>query len=362
MNEIIQFLENRVILFKGFPKETLNKIIASSKEARFDAGNPIIQFGKQGSNLGVMLEGDAEALIRGTDNEKRRVGMLSSGDIFGEMSLMTSEKTFADVIGISPCKVLWIPQEIFYSTIIPHPQALKFLSKTLMERTIMNMGEKEQMAGSAKKEKGKKEQSFVPGNQNLQNTPVPVEVSAHHIHLCEEDIQKLFGNGHQLTRESDLSQPGQFACKEKVNLAGPKGRVENVRILGPARKMSQVEIAMTEQYKLGIRPPIRESGDVAGSPGITLEGSAGTANLSQGVICALRHVHMTPEEASAWGLKDKNIVRVRIDGDRELIFGDVVVRVNPSFKLAMHIDTDEANAANIKTGVTGYIEGIQDHI
>ncbi len=130
-------------------------------------------------------------------------------------------------------------------------------------------------------------------------------------------------------------------------------------MLGPARKYTQVEIAMTEQFKLGVHPPIRESGDIADTPGCTLEGTAGSVKLDRGVICALRHIHMTPEDALRYGVRDKSVVRVRIAGDRELVFGDVLVRVDPSFALAMHIDTDEANAANVQTGAQGYIEGIQ---
>jgi acetate kinase len=187
-----------------------------------------------------------------------------------------------------------------------------------------------------------------------------VEVSAHHAHLTQEHVEALFGAGHQLTHHSDLSQPGQFACKEQVALVGPKGRIERVRVLGPARKYSQVEIAMTEQFKLGVHPPIRESGDIADSPGCTLEGTAGSVPIDRGVICAFRHIHMTPEDALRYGVRDKSIVRVRIAGDRELVFGDVLVRVDPSFALSMHIDTDEANAANVKTGAQGFIDGIQN--
>ena len=187
-----------------------------------------------------------------------------------------------------------------------------------------------------------------------------VEVSAHHIHLTQEHVEALFGKGHQLTKHADLSQPNQHACKEQLTIVGPKGRIERVRILGPARKYTQVEIAMTEQFKLGIHPPIRESGDITDTPGCTLEGPSGSVQIDRGVICALRHVHMTPEDALRYGVRDKSFVRVRINGDRELVFGDVLVRVDPSFKLAMHIDTDEANAANIGAkGAAGFIDGIQ---
>jgi acetate kinase len=192
-----------------------------------------------------------------------------------------------------------------------------------------------------------------------QQQPFLVEVSAHHIHLTQEHVEALFGPGHQLTKHADLSQPGQYACKEQLAIVGPKGRIERVRVLGPARKYTQIEIAMTEQFKVGVHPPIRESGDIADSPGCTLEGTAGSVAVDRGVICALRHVHMTPEDALRYGVRDKSFVRVRIAGDRELVFGDVLVRVDPSFALAMHIDTDEANAASVKTGAQGYIDGIQ---
>ncbi len=189
--------------------------------------------------------------------------------------------------------------------------------------------------------------------------PFLVEVSAHHIHLTQEHVEALYGKGHQLTRHADLSQPGQYACKEQLAIIGPKGRIERVRVLGPTRKYSQVEIAMTEQFKLGVHPPIRESGDIADTPGCILESGTGSVTLDRGVICALRHVHMTPEDALRYGVRDKATVRVRVTGDRELVFGDVLIRVDPSFALAMHIDTDEANAANLKTGAHGIIEGIQ---
>lgn len=192
-----------------------------------------------------------------------------------------------------------------------------------------------------------------------QQRPFLVEVSAHHIHLTQEHVEALFGKGHQLTKHADLSQPGQFACKEQLAIVGPKGRIERVRVLGPARKYSQIEIAMTEQFKLGVHPPIRESGDIADTPGCTLEGTAGSVTLECGVICAFRHIHMTPEDALRYGVRDKSVVRVRVAGDRELVFGDVLIRVDPNFALAMHIDTDEANAANVQTGAQGIIAGIQ---
>ena len=190
----------------------------------------------------------------------------------------------------------------------------------------------------------------------------PVEVSAHHVHLTQPHVEALFGKGHQLTKHADLSQPGQYACKEQVTIVGPKGKIERVRVLGPTRKVTQIEIAMTEQFKLGIHPPVRESGDIKDTPGCTLEGTAGSVKLDAGVICALRHIHMTPADALRYGVRDKSVVRVRIDGSRELVFGDVLVRVDPSYALAMHIDTDEGNAASVKTGAAGYIDGIQNEV
>ena len=192
------------------------------------------------------------------------------------------------------------------------------------------------------------------------STPIPLEVSAHHVHLSQPHVEALFGPGHQLTVDKELSEPGQFSCKETVNLVGPKGRVERVRVLGPTRKETQVEISMTEQFKLGIHPPIRESGDIENSPGITLEGAAGTLTVNKGVICAMRHVHMSPEHALLFGLRDRDRVMVRVKGERELIFGDVLIRVTPGFNLTVHIDTDEGNAASVRTGDLGYIDAIQN--
>jgi len=195
--------------------------------------------------------------------------------------------------------------------------------------------------------------------ESKKDKEIPIEVSAHHVHLSKKEVENLFGPGHELTHKADLSQPGQFACEETVDLAGPKGRVERVRVLGPYRDQSQVEISVTEEFKLGVKPPIRLSGDLKGSLGITLEGSRGACEVPQGVICALRHIHMSPEDALSFGLRDRDIVMVKVKGERTLIFGDTHVRVHPDFRLSMHIDTDEANAANIRTGMTGYIAGVQ---
>jgi acetate kinase len=196
--------------------------------------------------------------------------------------------------------------------------------------------------------------------KNQQKKKIPIEVSAHHVHLAREEMDMLFGEGRELTVRSELSQPGQFACEETINLIGPKGRVDRVRVLGPFRKQSQIEIAMTEEFKLGIKAPIRASGDLEGSLGVTLEGPEGSCMVAQGVICALRHIHMSPEDALSFGLKDRDVVSIEVKGERPLVFGDVLVRVHPDFRLSMHIDTDEANAASIKTGMEGILIGVQD--
>jgi acetate kinase len=193
-----------------------------------------------------------------------------------------------------------------------------------------------------------------------QTKEIPIEVSARHVHLSQAHVEALFGPGHRLTVRAPLSQPGQYACEETVDLVGPRGRVDRVRILGPVRKETQVEIAMTEQFRLGLRAPIRASGDLEDSPGILLEGPAGAVELREGLICSVRHIHIPPEDALAMGLKDRDVCMVRVEGPRTLIFGDVLVRVSPDYRLAMHIDTDEGNAANIHTGMSGYLVSVQD--
>ena len=172
-----------------------------------------------------------------------------------------------------------------------------------------------------------------------------VETSARHVHLTQADIETLFGAGYQLTNKKDLSQPGQFACEEKVTVIGPKGSLK-ASILGPARPASQVELSLTDARTIGLAGvPVRESGDIAGSVGCVLEGPCGKVELKEGVIAAKRHIHMTPADAEVFGVSDKDIVNVKLDTARPLVFGDVVVRVSEKFALAMHIDTDESNAA-----------------
>ncbi|WP_418765303.1 phosphate propanoyltransferase [Mailhella sp.] len=183
--------------------------------------------------------------------------------------------------------------------------------------------------------------------------PVPVELSARHVHLSEKDAIALFGA--PLTHARDLSQPGQFLCKERVRLIGPKGVMDNVAILGPSRGKSQVEISKTDARALGVDAPVRQSGDVAGSPGILLSSATGLVGLEEGVIVAARHIHMAPEDAARFGVSDKDMVSVRLGTERPVVFEDVLVRVSDKFKLAMHIDADEGNASGWKKGVDGVI-------
>ena len=189
--------------------------------------------------------------------------------------------------------------------------------------------------------------------------PLRVSVSVRHVHLSAEDLEVLFGPGYQLSEKSRLYQNSEFAAAETVNLIGPRGRVEDVRIIGPVRKKTQVEISRTEEFKLGLDAPIRESGDLRDTPGLILEGPAGRVDLPEGVICAMRHIHMSPEDARSYGVKDRDMVMVKIEGDRELIFGDVMVRVKPEYRLEMHIDTDEANAAELPPVSEGYLMRIE---
>lgn len=173
-----------------------------------------------------------------------------------------------------------------------------------------------------------------------------VETSARHVHVTQETLEALFGAGYQLTKKKDLSQPGQFASNERVTVVGPKKELANVSILGPVRSADQVELSATDARSIGIAAPVRESGDIAGSGACKLVGPAGEVELSEGVIVAKRHLHITPEDAAAMGVEDKQIIRVACGGEgRKLVFDDVVVRVSAKFATAMHIDTDESNAA-----------------
>ena len=184
---------------------------------------------------------------------------------------------------------------------------------------------------------------------------VMVETSARHLHVTQQDMETLFGKGAVLSNKKDLSQPGQFATNEKVEVVGPKGSMK-MSILGPVRPETQVELALTDARKLGITAPIRESGDLAGTPGCKLVGPAGEVDIDHGVIIAKRHIHFNVEEAKEAGVEDKQIVSVKLDyNGRSLIFGDVVCRVSPKYAAAMHIDTDESNAAGLPGTVDGEI-------
>ena len=188
------------------------------------------------------------------------------------------------------------------------------------------------------------------GNVQLPPNSVPVCVSNRHVHLSQADLEILFGAGYKLTKTKDISQPGQFACKETVTLAGPKGAIEKVRVLGPVRKESQVEILRADCFKLGINAPVRMSGELADTPGITLIGPASGLYLPRGAIIAKRHIHMLPEDARQFGVSDGQIVSVGVDGDRGGTFANVVIRVTTTSALECHIDTEEANAMNLKNG------------
>ncbi|WP_337103028.1 phosphate propanoyltransferase [Paenibacillus sp. YIM B09110] len=184
---------------------------------------------------------------------------------------------------------------------------------------------------------------------------VPIGVSARHIHLSEEHVEALFGAGYTLTEMKPLSQPGQYAANETVAVIGPKGQFEKVRILGPVRKRTQLEVSRTDAFALGVKPPVRESGDIAGSAGIKLQGPAGEVTIEEGVIVAARHIHFHSSDAERWNIEDKQRLRVRVGGDRGVVFENVIARVSDDFALDMHIDTDEANAAGIANGDSGEI-------
>lgn len=185
---------------------------------------------------------------------------------------------------------------------------------------------------------------------------VLVETSARHLHVTQEVLETLFGEGYELTRKKDLSQPGQFACEERVQVIGPKSSFPAVSILGPVRPETQVELSASDARSIGVAAPCRESGDIKGSGACKLVGPKGEVEISEGVIVAKRHIHATPEDAEKFGIKDKQIVSVKVESDgRSLVFGDVIVRVSPKYALAMHIDTDESNAAFATPGMMGEI-------
>lgn len=186
--------------------------------------------------------------------------------------------------------------------------------------------------------------------ENKQGFYVPTAISGRHVHLCQMDIDTLFGKGYKLTWQRDLVQPGQYVCEEKVTLTGKKGQIAVVRVLGPARTHTQVEISQTDSYKVGITPVLRMSGDIKGTPGCILKGPKGEVELSQGVIVAARHLHMSAAQAAQYGLVNGQVVSIKKAGIRETIFGNVVIRSGDGHELELHIDTDEANAAGMTCG------------
>lgn len=194
------------------------------------------------------------------------------------------------------------------------------------------------------------------------DTQVPIAVSARHVHLTEAHIAILFGPGATLTNDFDLSQPGQFAAAERVTIRGPKGQIEKVRVLGPARIASQVEVSRTDSFVLGVNPPIRQSGDISGSEPITLIGPAGEVAIEEGCIIAKAHIHMHPDDASQFQVTDGELVDVIVDSDRPITFHNIIIRVSKSFKLDMHIDTDEGNASNLIRGFGTVVKLIKEAI
>jgi putative phosphotransacetylase len=195
----------------------------------------------------------------------------------------------------------------------------------------------------------KKVLAEMPASEGQPNG-IPVGVSNRHIHLSTEHLEALFGKGHTLTKEKDLKQEGEFAAKEAVTLVGPKGVIQKVRVLGPIRKFTQIEISRTDGFSLGVPVPVRNSGQVEGSPGIVVAGPEGAVTLPQGLICAARHIHMSEQDAKHFGVCDGETVGVKIPGMRGGSFDNVLVRVHPRFRLEFHIDTDEANAVELKNG------------
>ena len=179
---------------------------------------------------------------------------------------------------------------------------------------------------------------------------LPAALSNRHIHLSQEDIETLFGKGYELTKAKDLSQPGQFACEEKVDLVGPKNTIKGVRVLGPARAKTQVEVSLADGFVLGVKPPVRDSGDIAGSPGAKIVGPKGEVEMQEGIIAAARHIHMHTSDAEAFGVVDKQKVKVKTTGERSVVFENVLVRVHETYALEMHVDVDEGNAAALKNG------------
>jgi acetate kinase len=193
-------------------------------------------------------------------------------------------------------------------------------------------------------------------NRRSEPRRIPVAISAHHVHLTQATIDLLFGKSYVLQPRSPLSQPGQFAAVDTVTLIGPLGRLEHVRVLGPPRAADQVEVSRTDQRTLGLDAPLRLSGDLDSTPGVVLEGPKGKAALAKGVVCALRHIHMSPSDAEDLNVRDHDVVEVAVESaGRHVVFGDVVIRVSPDYRLELHLDTDEGNAAGVGPGTTAHL-------
>lgn len=181
-------------------------------------------------------------------------------------------------------------------------------------------------------------------------TELPIALSNRHIHLSQEDLNILFGNDYELTKIKDLSQPGQYACDEKVDTVGPKGTIKGVRILGPVRGVTQFELSVSDAFTLGVKPMVKNSGDIDGTPGVKLIGPKGEVELKEGVIVAARHIHMHTSDGKDFGVADKDVVSIKVGGERGLVFNNVLVRVSDSYALEMHVDVEEGNAAGVKNG------------
>jgi acetate kinase len=184
---------------------------------------------------------------------------------------------------------------------------------------------------------------------------VPIAISARHAHLCQGTIDALFGPGYRLKPRNPLKQIGQYAAQETITLEGPHGKIAHVRVLGPPRSEDQIEISRTDEVTLGLLAPLRISGDLRNTPAVTLEGPRGLVSLTGGLVCALRHIHMSPADAVRLGVHDHDVVRVAVDGARQVVFGNVVVRVADAYRLELHLDTDEGNAAGVEPGTTARI-------
>lgn len=225
----------------------------------------------------------------------------------------------------------------------------------MAEWQVMTMTEQNQLVAQITEEVLKQLHSVNP-NAAIDKPMVPIGISNRHVHLARHDVDLMFGPGYELTVLKDL-QPGQFAARETVTLIGPKGIIEKVRVLGPVRKTTQVEISRADGYKLGLNPPVRDSGDLEGTPGLVLVGPRGAVTLEKGVIIARRHIHMNPKDAEHFGVRDGSRVDIEVVGLRGIVYKNVLVRVHKDFELEMHVDLEEGNAADLKNGDRVLIKG-----